>query len=169
MRVGGTKRQSYLINDHNMSSGDGDSDITARCLLRFCTERSRGSVMMSFSVHLNMKYGERRCMGPISWTNINTLGPRQNGRHFANDIFKWIFLNENVWISIKISMKFVPGGPNNNFPALVRIMAWRRPGDKPLSEPMIVYWRTYTSLGLNELSINHVSKTYWPTTTQKTQ
>ena len=38
-------------------------------------------------------------------------------------IFKCIFLNENVWISIKISFKFVPGGPNNNFPALVQIMA----------------------------------------------
>ena len=31
-----------------------------------------------------------------------------NGRHFADDIFKWIFLNENVWIPIKISLKFVP-------------------------------------------------------------
>ena len=30
-------------------------------------------------------------------------------------------------------------------------MAWRRSGDKPLSEPMIVYWRIYASLGLNEL------------------
>ena len=26
----------------------------------------------------------------------------------ADDIFKCIFLNENVWISIKISLKFVP-------------------------------------------------------------
>ena len=34
---------------------------------------------------------------------INTLRPRQNGRHFPDDIFKWIFLNENVWISINIS------------------------------------------------------------------
>ena len=37
---------------------------------------------------------------------INTLRPRQNGRHFANDIFKYIFLNENVWISLKISLKW---------------------------------------------------------------
>ena len=68
---------------------------------------------------------------------INTLRPRQNGRHFADDIFKCIFLNENVWIPIKISLKFVPKGPINNIPALVQIMAWRRPGDKPLSEPMM--------------------------------
>ena len=69
---------------------------------------------------------------------INTLRPRQNGRHFADDIFKGIFLNENIWIPIKISLKFVPKGPVNNIPALVQIMAWRRPGDKPLSEPMMV-------------------------------
>ena len=74
---------------------------------------------------------------------VNTLGPRQNERHFADDIFKCIFLNENIWISIKISLKFVPKGPINNIPALVQIMAWRRPGDKPLSEAMMVNLATH--------------------------
>ena len=69
---------------------------------------------------------------------LNTLRPRQNGRHFADDPFKRIFLNETLRISIKISPNFVPKGPINNIPALVQIMAWRRPGDKPLSEPMMV-------------------------------
>ena len=69
---------------------------------------------------------------------INTLRPRQNGSHFADDIFKCIFLNGNVWISTDISLKFVPRGPIDNIPALVHIMAWRRLGDKPLSEPMMV-------------------------------
>ena len=71
---------------------------------------------------------------------FNPLRPRQNGRHFADDIFNSIFINENVWIPIKISLKFVPNGliKINNIPALVQIMAWRRPGDKPLSEPMMV-------------------------------
>ena len=69
----------------------------------------------------------------------NTLSPRQNGRHFADDIF----LNENVSIAIKISLKFVPKGPVNNIPALVQIMAWRRPGDKLLSEPMMVSLPTH--------------------------
>ena len=59
------------------------------------------------------------------------------------DIFKCIFLNENVWISIKISLKFVPKGPINNIPALVQIMACRRPGDKPLSEAMMVNLPTH--------------------------
>ena len=68
---------------------------------------------------------------------FNTLRPRQNGRHFADDIFECIFLNENVWISIKISLKFVPKGSISNIPALVQKMACRRLGDKPLSEPML--------------------------------
>ena len=80
---------------------------------------------------------------PESSIWINTLRPRQNGRYFADDIFKCIFLNENVWISIKISLKFVPRGPINNIPSLVQIMAWRRSGDKPLSETMMVSLTTH--------------------------
>ena len=75
--------------------------------------------------------------------NFNSLRPRQNGRRFADDTFKHIFLNENVRISIKISMKFVTKGPMNNNPSLVQIMAWRRSGDKPLSEPMMVSLLTH--------------------------
>ena len=58
----------------------------------------------------------------ICFIVFNQLRPRQNGHRFADDIFKCIFSNENVWILIKISLKFVP---------------WCRPGDKPLSEPMM--------------------------------
>ena len=73
----------------------------------------------------------------MQWGDVNTLGPKQNGCDFADDTFKHIFLNENVIISIKISLKFVPKDPINNIPALVQIMAWRRSGDKPLSELMV--------------------------------
>ena len=80
----------------------------------------------------------------VSGLNVlNTLRPRQNGHLFADDTFKRIFLNENVGISIKTSFKFVPKGPIYNIPALVQIMAWRRPGDKPLSEPMMVSLLTH--------------------------
>ena len=51
--------------------------------------------------------------------------------------FKWISFNEKVWISIKISLNFVPKGLINSITAMVQIMAWRRPGDKPLSELML--------------------------------
>ena len=74
---------------------------------------------------------------------VNSLRPRPTRRHFADDTFKFIFLNENVWIPIKISLNFVRKGPINNIPALVQIMAWCRPGDKPLSEPMMVSLPTH--------------------------
>ena len=69
---------------------------------------------------------------------LKSLRPRQNGRHFADDTFKRIFLKENVRISIKFSLKFVHKSPIDNIPALFQIMAWPRPGDKPLSEAMMV-------------------------------
>ena len=68
---------------------------------------------------------------------------RQNGCHFADHILKCILLNENVWISIKFALKFIHNGQINNIPALAPIMAWRRPGDKPLSEPMMASLLTH--------------------------
>ena len=53
------------------------------------------------------------CMG------FNRMTPEQNGRCFADDIFKCIFLNEKFCISVRISLKFVPKGQINNIPALV--------------------------------------------------
>ena len=88
---------------------------------------------------------------PILWRGhvqprspfINTLRMRQHGHHFPDDIFKCIFVNENVWISIKFSLNIDPDGPIDNIPALVQILAWRRLGDKPLSEPMMVLLLTH--------------------------
>ena len=57
---------------------------------------------------------------------------------WADGTFQYNFADKNVLISIKISLKFVPKGLINNIPALVQIMAWCRPGDRPLSEPMMV-------------------------------
>ena len=97
--------------------------------------------------------GSHQDIGRISWYVVLSHSDKKymyqlieaetNGRHFADDIFKCIFMNENVWIPIKIPLKFVPKGPINNIPALVQIMAWRRPGDKPLSEPMMVSLPTH--------------------------
>ena len=64
-----------------------------------------------------------------------------NGRHFADDIFKHIFLNENLWISHKILMNFVP---------IIRIdigsdngLAWYRQSDNILYETMFVSLLTH--------------------------
>ena len=65
------------------------------------------------------------------------LRPRQYGWYFADNIFKCIFFNENCCVLIKMSLKYICKGPIDNNPSLVQIMAWRRTGDKPLSEAMI--------------------------------
>ena len=67
---------------------------------------------------------------------FNSLMPRQDVQLFSDDVFKCIFFNENVCISIKISLKFVLKGPIYKS-ALVQLMAWGRTGDKPLPGPMI--------------------------------
>ena len=68
----------------------------------------------------------------------DTKWPPFHRRHFQIH-----FLNENVIISARISLEFIPKGPINNIPVLVQIMAWCRPGDKPLSETMIVRLPTH--------------------------
>ena len=64
-------------------------------------------------------------------------------------------MNENVRISIKFSLKFVAKGPINNIPALVQIMAWRRPGDKPLSEPVMVSLLTHICVTHTDTLLTH--------------
>ena len=76
-------------------------------------------------------------------TSICLLRPRQDRRYNADDIFKCILLNKNVWFPTKISLKFVSKGSITNVPPQVLIMALRRPGDKPLSEPMVVSLLTH--------------------------
>ena len=62
---------------------------------------------------------------------------------FPDDNFKYIFMNENVRISLKISLNFASRVRINNIPALFLIMAWRHSGDKPLSESMMVRLPTH--------------------------
>ena len=69
--------------------------------------------------------------------SYNSTLPGQNGRHFTDNIFRCISMNEKSCILIKISMKFVPWGLIDNKPALIKTMAWCWIGDKLLSEPML--------------------------------
>ena len=46
--------------------------------------------------------------------HVNSLPPEQNGHHFANDMFKCMFLNENIRISINISLTIDPKSPDGN-------------------------------------------------------
>ena len=94
----------------------------------------------SFQEHT--KYNETPHV-PYSRPSLSTLRSRKNGRQISEDLFKCIFFNENVCISIAISPKFVPDDPINNIPALVWIMIWRRLRDTPLSEPMMIRLPTH--------------------------
>ena len=69
--------------------------------------------MVDHQRHLQEKWWQ--IMGP---TLIQDQHLRQNGQHFLLDIFKCTFLNENVWIFINISLKFVSKGPINNFSSI---------------------------------------------------
>ena len=100
----------------------------------------------------------------------NTLRLRQNCRHFSDNILKCLFLNENGWIPLQISLKFVPKVRINSVPALVQIMAWCRQGGKPLTKPMIschlmhiwVTWPQWVKR-LQLPNIDHILKYVWCT------
>ena len=69
----------------------------------------------------------------VSYSSLTHLSLNKMAAILPDNIFNCIFLDENVWILLKISLKFVPKVRNNDIPALVQIVAWRRPSDKPLS------------------------------------
>ena len=72
-------------------------------------------------------------------TRWDTLMLRENGRNSADNIFKLIFINENCYIFIQHILKCVSIGPIDS--VLSQIMAWYQLDHKPLSEPIIAYFR----------------------------
>ena len=78
-----------------------------------------------------------------SWHPLTHWGRDKMAAVSTDETFQSIFLNENVRISIKISLKFVPKGQIRNVPALDQIMFWRWPGDNPLSERVMVGLATH--------------------------
>ena len=64
------------------------------------------------------------------------ITPRDKMTAIMQTIFlTYIFFNEKGWISIKFHWSLFPV---ENKSALIRRMAWRRTGDKPLSETMMI-------------------------------
>ena len=100
----------------------------------------------------------------ISKPTNNTLGPRYDGRHFADDIFKYIFLNGNICSLVKISLKFVSMVRMNRILSLVQIMAWHQ----LLSGPMMVSLVTHILvirpgyLSMSRWQNLHVPWKKWP-------
>ena len=83
--------------------------------------------LMELLTHALIQVDFCQCKG-----SIEPSPPGQNGRHFADDSFRRIFMNEKFCILTKSSLKFVPKGPIDNNPTL----AWHRIGGKPLSKSM---------------------------------
>ena len=65
------------------------------------------------------------------------------GRDQKDAISQTTFSSAFYWMKMYELQQKIPKGPVNNILALVQIMAWRCPGDKPLSEPMLVSLPTY--------------------------
>ena len=60
----------------------------------------------------------------VSLLSLNASPPGQNGRHFADEIFRCISVNETFCILIRISLTFVAKGLIDNMSALVRFMVY---------------------------------------------
>ena len=79
---------------------------------------------------------------PINHQQVANQSWTHWGRDKITAISQTTFSNTFSWMKtlvwIKMSLTFVPKGPINNIPALVQIIAWRLPGDKPLSKPIVV-------------------------------
>ena len=73
--------------------------------------------------------------------NASPFWPGQNGRYLADIILKCIFLSENIWMSVKISLMIVCECPTDNEATLVWVLAWCRICDKPLYQ-QILNWFT---------------------------
>ena len=84
---------------------------------------------------------------------INSSPPGQNGCHFADNIFRCIFVNEKFCILIKISLKFVPKGPiwssigsdNGLAPIQRQVIIWTNT-DK-------IHWHIHAAQQGNKLTI----------------
>ena len=80
----------------------------------------------------------------VSHRGLNVILTHR-GRDKMDAISQTTFSNVFSWMKMHgfRLLKFVPKVRINNVPALVQIMSWRRPGDKPLSEPMMVSLLTH--------------------------
>ena len=86
---------------------------------------------------INIDISKHKWRTRNSISSSNSSPPVQNGRHFVDDIFRCIFVNEKFCDLIESTLKIVHKGPVDNNTALVQTMAWHQISDRPLSEPML--------------------------------
>ena len=112
------------------------------CVLRICTSKNKADQLFLDLTIICVNLWLTDCIILL----LNTSRPRQDGYHFADYIFKSIFLYENIVILVDILLKFVPIDTINDNTELLQIMVWRRTRDKPLSKPMVVYFTDATHI-----------------------
>ena len=111
-----------------------ESTAINEVILYACIKNKNNSNKPHLYTQQNPTELSRLSWGPLLLVQINSSPPGQYGRHFADYIFKCIFMNEKFCILIQVSLKFIPKGQIDNNSALFQAMAWRRTGDKPLPE-----------------------------------
>ena len=79
---------------------------------------------------------------------FDTLRLRQNGSHFADNIFRCIFMNEKFYILIEISLILVPEGPIDN--CLDNGLAPNRRQAIIWTNADLIRWHIYAALGGDE-------------------
>ena len=70
-------------------------------------------------------------------TALDSLRPRQNGCHFADDVFKFIILGDKISVWTNISLAFISKISSDDKPALAQVMPRRCASDEPLSESLV--------------------------------
>ena len=116
----------------------GDSPVTGE----FPSQRP---VTRSFDVFFDLRLNKQLSKQSWGWwfeTPSRSLWRHCNVQPFRRQ-HSQIHFNEKIWISLQISMKFVPKVRISNITTLFQKMAWRRPSDKPLSEPIMVSLLTH--------------------------
>ena len=121
-------------------TGQNDNTALVICLAVTCFIYLTIHLLFFFSSRLVIVWSN---YDPVHWC-MHTQSDLGELTHLPldkmNTMFKCIFLNENIWISNKISLKYVPWVLIDNMSALVQIMAWGRPGDKLLSETILTHF-----------------------------
>ena len=85
------------------------------------------------------------------------LRPEQNGKYFADNIFKHISLKANICILIQISEKFVPhsfGSGNDFAPDRGQAIIWINADSISLTCLNGMFWTLKFSLSIENISIH---------------
>ena len=133
----------YQSNTHSLNTMDKILQMTFSIMFSLITAIVFDWISIKWVRQVNLALCQFwfRWYGDVSAVpSFNTLRLRRTRRHFEDDNFKYIFLNNYVWILNKISLKFIPTGQINNVPELDPIIARQQPGDRPLMLSLIFAW-----------------------------